>query len=91
MSSASTQNPFRLKCRSEPRTWQPDSFATGQLVVVQQTAGPRLGGKQGRVLGIGATRTRIRVQLDSSKGPITLHARFLDRACAEPGTAVANP
>lgn len=78
----STQNQFR--CLSpEHRAWQSDSFAVGQLVIVQETAGPRLSGKRGRVLGKGATRTRIRIQLDSSKGPITLHARFLEQARVE--------
>lgn len=51
----------------------------GQLVVVQVTAGPRLARKRGVVLGMGATRTRVRVLLDGSKGPITLHARFLGK------------
>lgn len=79
MPPASPLNQFRW-LSPEHRSWQPGSFAAGQLVIVQETAGPRLGGKRGKVLGIGATRSRIRVQLDCSKGPITLHARFLERA-----------
>lgn len=57
----------------------PTTLSVGELVVVQTAAGPRLAGKQGVVLGIGATRTRIRIRLDGSKGPITLHARFLQK------------
>lgn len=83
MSSASRQNQFRWLTPPENRTWQPDNFAAGQLIVVQQTAGPRLGGRRGKVIGTGATRTRIRIQLDGSKGPITLHARFLEQALAD--------
>ena len=53
------------------------AFASGQLVIVRAEAGRRLEGKQGVVLGAGATSTRVRVRLDGSKGPITLHQRFL--------------
>ncbi|EHR01392.1 hypothetical protein Bra471DRAFT_02113 [Bradyrhizobium sp. WSM471] len=54
-------------------------LSAGQLIVVQADAGPRLAGKRGVVLGTGATRTRVRVLLDGSKGPITLHERFLGK------------
>jgi len=57
----------------------PTTLSAGQFVVVQVAAGPRLAGKCGVVLGMGATRTRVRVLLDGSKGPITLHARFLEK------------
>lgn len=52
-------------------------FASGQSIMVRAEAGPRLGGKRGIVLGAGATSTRVRIRLDGSKGPITLHKRFL--------------
>jgi hypothetical protein len=55
-------------------------FVVGQSVVVKGVAGPRLSGKRGTVLGLGATRTRVRVLLDGSKGPITMHASFLEGA-----------
>ena len=54
-------------------------MSAGQLVVVEATAGPRLSGRRGVVLGLGVTRTRVRVLLDGSKGPITLHERFLGK------------
>jgi len=54
-------------------------LSAGQLVVVEAAAGPRLSGKRGVVLGVGATRTRVRVLLEGSKGPITLHERFLGK------------
>lgn len=60
--------------RDTPRTIE---FAVGQLVIVRAEAGRRLGGKQGVVLGAGATSTRVRIRLNGSKGPITLHRRFL--------------
>lgn len=52
-------------------------FASGQSIMVRAEAGPRLGGKRGIVLGAGATSTRVRIRLHGSKGPITLHKRFL--------------
>jgi hypothetical protein len=82
MSSTSKSNQFRALTPPGQFTCQVDGFVAGQQIIVQKTAGPRLGGKRGKVLGIGATRTRIRIQLDSSKGPITLHARFLAQALA---------
>lgn len=51
----------------------------GEQVVVCDAAGPRLSGKQGVVLGFGAARSRLRVLLDGSKGPITLHVTFVNQ------------
>lgn len=49
----------------------------GSRIVVAPSAGPRLSGKHGVVVGNGATINQLRVQLDSSKHCITLHVRFL--------------
>lgn len=46
--------------------------------VIAAAAGPRLGGKRGIILGPGITANQVRVLLDGSKGPITLHARYID-------------
>ena len=51
-------------------------WTAGERVVVCDAAGSRLSGKQGVVLGFGATRNRLRVLLDGSRGPITLHVSF---------------
>lgn len=50
----------------------------GRRIVVVASAGPRLGGKKGIILGAGTTASKIRVLLDGSKRPITLHARYVD-------------
>ena len=55
-----------------------EELVGGRRIVVATTAGPRLGGKKGFVLGPGATANQVRVLLDGSKGPITLHARYVD-------------
>jgi hypothetical protein len=53
-------------------------WTAGERVVVCDAAGSRLSGKQGVVLGFGATRSRLRVLLDGSRGPITLHVTFVN-------------
>lgn len=55
-----------------------EELVGGRRIVVAATAGPRLGGKKGFVLGSGATANQVRVLLDGSKGAITLHARYVD-------------
>lgn len=54
-------------------------WTAGERVVISDAAGPRLSGKQGVVLGFGATRSRLRVLLDGSRGPITLHLTFVNQ------------
>jgi hypothetical protein len=54
-------------------------WTAGERVVISNAAGPRLSGKQGVVLGFGATRSRLRVLLDGSRGPITLHLTFVNQ------------
>lgn len=53
-------------------------WTAGERVIVREAGGPRLSGKQGAVIGFGATRSRLRVLLDGSRGPITLHITFVD-------------
>lgn len=53
------------------------SLSKGSRIIVTPSAGPRLAGKHGLVVGNGATKNQLRVLLDSSKHCITLHARFL--------------
>ena len=77
---ARSQNFVRHLSAPKPDMVTAMTLAVGELVVVQPDAGPRLAGKRGVVLGIGATRTRVRIRLDGSRGPITLHARFLQQA-----------
>lgn len=55
-----------------------NELMVGRRIVVAASAGPRLGGKQGIILGPGTTASQVRVLLDGSKGPITLHARYVD-------------
>ena len=49
----------------------------GSRIVVALSAGPRLAGRQGIVVGQGGTKRQFRAVLDGSKNPSTLHARFL--------------
>lgn len=53
------------------------NFTKGCRIAVATSAGPRLAGKQGIAIGIGTTKNQIRVLLDGSKSPLTLHARFV--------------
>jgi len=65
--------------RLTSRAWSIDAsnLAKGCRVTVLTSAGPRLAGRHGIVLGNGNTKNQVRVLLDGSKGPLTLHARFL--------------
>lgn len=53
-------------------------LAEGCRIVVAPTAGPKLAGKLGIVVGKGTTSSQVRVLLDGSKTFITLHARLVD-------------
>jgi hypothetical protein len=50
---------------------------SGFRIEVAVSAGPKLAGKHGIVMGRGTTKNQVRVLLDGSKGPLTLHARFV--------------
>ncbi|TFV44257.1 hypothetical protein E4K65_28565 [Bradyrhizobium niftali] len=52
-------------------------FPPGSRIQVKPTAGPRLAGKTGRVVGVGYYPKSLRVVLDGSKAPITLHADYV--------------
>lgn len=55
-----------------------DELMPGRRVVVAATAGPRLSGRKGIILGPGATATQVKVLLDGAKGFVTLHTRYVD-------------
>lgn len=52
-------------------------FPSGSRVQIKPTAGPRLAGRTGTVIGAGYYPKSLRVILDGSKGPITLHMDYL--------------
>lgn len=54
-----------------------DKFAMGCRIEVKSSAGPRLSGKTGTVVGIGYHPESLRIVLDGSKSPITLHFTYL--------------
>jgi hypothetical protein len=55
-----------------------DEFVKGCRIVVGEAAGPKLSGKKGVIVGLGATRSQLRILLDGSKNSITLYVRFLE-------------
>jgi hypothetical protein len=55
-----------------------DELMGGRRIIIAASAGPRLSGKRGIVLGPGATASQVKVLLDGSKRFITLHARYVD-------------
>ncbi|PPQ19462.1 hypothetical protein CV770_10750 [Bradyrhizobium sp. AC87j1] len=55
-----------------------DGLLAGRRVMLAVSAGPRLSGRKGIVLGPGATATQVKVLLDGAKGHVTLHARYVD-------------
>ena len=52
-------------------------FPPGCRIQVKPAAGPRLAGRTGTVLGGGYHPKSLRVILDGSKGPITLHMDYV--------------
>ena len=52
-------------------------FPSGSRIQVRPAAGPRLAGRIGTVIGAGYYPKSLRVILDGSKGPITLHMNFV--------------
>lgn len=52
-------------------------FAKGQRIIVTASAGPRLAGTRGVVVGKGTTRSQVRVLLAGSTNFVTLHSRFV--------------
>ena len=54
-----------------------DEFKVGARIKVGDAAGPRLASKRGTILGFGKYPDAVRVKLDGSKFPITLHKKYL--------------
>lgn len=61
-----------------------DDLLPGRRIVVAASAGPRLSGKKGIILGPGATATQVKVLLDGAKRYVTLHARYVDLVKIDP-------
>ncbi|OPY99260.1 hypothetical protein A5906_26420 [Bradyrhizobium sacchari] len=55
-----------------------EELMSGRRIVVAASAGPRLSGRIGIVVGQGATATQVKVLLDGTKRFVTLHARYVD-------------
>ena len=55
-----------------------EELVAGRRIVVNVSAGPRLRGKEGFILGPGSTTSQVRVLLDGAKGYLTLHVRYVD-------------
>ena len=54
-----------------------DKFPAGSRIRVDRTAGPRLAGKIGSVIGLGYHPKSRRIVLDGSRFRITLHITYL--------------
>jgi hypothetical protein len=54
-----------------------NKFAKGQQIIISASAGPRLAGARGVVVGKGTTKSQVRVLLVGSRNSITLHSRFV--------------
>ncbi|MDA9427004.1 hypothetical protein XH97_33545 [Bradyrhizobium sp. CCBAU 53380] len=52
-------------------------FTIGSRIEVKPSAGPRLCGKTGTLIGAGYHPKSLRVRLDGSKFPITLHVSYV--------------
>ena len=70
-------NCFGLIPMADAGTSSSSEFRVGARIRVGDAAGPRLASKHGTVLGHGKYRDAVRVKLDSSKFPITLHKKYL--------------
>jgi hypothetical protein len=53
-------------------------FAVGSRIETKPSAGPRLVGKTGTIVGAGYHPQSLRILLDGSKSPITLHVTFVE-------------
>ncbi len=61
-------------------------FPIGSRIKVGPTAGPRLAGKIGSVVGLAHHPTSRRIVLDGSRCPITLHITYLAILDEAPGS-----
>jgi hypothetical protein len=53
-------------------------FAVGSRIEIKPSAGPRLVGKTGTIVGAGYHPQSLRILLDGSKSPITLYITFVE-------------
>jgi hypothetical protein len=51
-------------------------FRIGARIILSEAIGPRLANRHGTVIGGSAYKDSLRVVLDGSKTPITLHQRY---------------
>ncbi|TYO60875.1 hypothetical protein FXV83_41350 [Bradyrhizobium hipponense] len=58
-------------------TYNEGQFTIGCRIEVRPSAGPRLCGKTGTLIGAGYHPKSLRVILDGSKSPITLHVVYV--------------
>ena len=56
---------------------EPATLMQGDRITVGVSAGSRLAGRHGVIVGKGTTKNQVRVLLDGSKSLLTLHARFV--------------
>lgn len=52
----------------------------GSRIEVKSAAGPRLSGRTGQVIGSGYHPRSVRIVLDGSRSPITLHFTYVELA-----------
>ncbi|MDA9472976.1 hypothetical protein XI03_00095 [Bradyrhizobium sp. CCBAU 65884] len=55
-----------------------DAMTVGSRVIVAHWTGSKLKGRRGLIVGLGTTRTRVRVLLDDNMRAITLHVCLLE-------------
>jgi hypothetical protein len=67
------EEPIAVKCE----------FPSGSRIEVKPSAGPRLSGKTGIVIGVGYHPKSLRVVLDGSKFPITLHCTYVESVSSD--------
>lgn len=70
------RNSVRAPAMQEPLSIK-DQLMIGSRIEVKPSAGPRLCGKNGTVIGTGYHSKSLRVILDGSKTPITLHVTYV--------------
>ncbi|RZM94497.1 hypothetical protein CWO91_39340 [Bradyrhizobium genosp. SA-3] len=54
-----------------------EQFTVGARIEVRPSAGPRLSGRTGTLIGAGYHPKSLRIILDGSKTPITLHFAYV--------------
>ncbi|MGY3134163.1 hypothetical protein ACVWZM_004845 [Bradyrhizobium sp. USDA 4501] len=67
-----------------------DAMTVGSRVIVARWAGSKLKRRRGLIVGLGTTRTRVRVLLDGNMRPMTLHVCLLEVEEAQGSRKVQN-